>query len=227
MLFDLRSRGRRTTVRAVYLGLAILIGGGLILFGVGTGIGGGGLLNAFNGGGGNQQQVVSNAERKAEKAVKTDPSNPAAWASLVQARWTAATTDGTGFNVSTGTFTDHGKSELKQLTQAWERYLALAKSPNALTAILAARAYGSLNDYGGAARAWEAVTTAVSNNTTAYECLAVTAYAAGQTRKGDLAAAKVLGLLPKSQRTPIKTSFAAAKASKSRAQQIVIQNCER
>ena len=34
MLFDLRSRGRRTTVRGVYLLLAILMGGGLILFGV-------------------------------------------------------------------------------------------------------------------------------------------------------------------------------------------------
>ena len=59
MLFDLRSRGRRTTVRGVYLTLAILMGGGLILFGVGTGVGGGGLLNAFSGGGTSQKQVVS------------------------------------------------------------------------------------------------------------------------------------------------------------------------
>jgi hypothetical protein len=44
MLFDLRSRGRRRTVQAVYLGLAVLMGGGLILFGVGTGSGIGVLL---------------------------------------------------------------------------------------------------------------------------------------------------------------------------------------
>jgi hypothetical protein len=56
MLFDLRSRGRRRTVQAVYLGLAILIGGGLVLFGVGTGSGNGGLLNAFSGGSSNQSQ---------------------------------------------------------------------------------------------------------------------------------------------------------------------------
>ena len=227
MLFDLRSRGRRTTVRVVYLGLAILIGGGLILFGVGTGLGGGGLLNAFNGGSNNQNQVVSGAERQAEKAVKADPSNPAAWAKLVEARSTAATTDGSGFDVNTGTFTAHGKSELKQLTQAWKRYLALVKSPNALDGILAARAYGSLNDYSGAAGAWEAVTGSAANNTTAYECLAVTAYAAGQTRKGDLAAAKALSLLPKAQRTPISTSFKAAKTSPASAKRIVIQNCEK
>ena len=35
MLFDLRGRGRRRTVQAIYLGLAILLGGGLIFFGVG------------------------------------------------------------------------------------------------------------------------------------------------------------------------------------------------
>jgi hypothetical protein len=224
MLFDLRSRGRRTTVRVVYLGLAILIGGGLILFGVGTGIGGGGLLNAFNGGGSNGQQVVSSAERQAEKAVKTDPSSATAWANLVQARWTAATTS--GFDAGTSSFTTHGKSELHELTQAWQRYLALVKSPNPLTGILAARAYGSLSDYAGASSAWEAVAGASANNPTAYECLAVTAYAAGDTRKGDLATAKALSLLPKTQQTTVKPSLQAAKASPSTAKRIAVQNCQ-
>jgi hypothetical protein len=227
MLFDLRSRGRRTTVRVVYLGLAVLIGGGLILFGVGTGIGGGGLLNAFNGGGSNGQSAVSAAERQAEKAVKTDPNSAAAWAQLVQARWTAATTDGSGFDVNTGNFTTHGKSELTRLTQAWQRYLALAKSPNVLTGILAARAYGSLGDYRGASSAWETIAGIGASNTSAYECLAVTAYAAGDTRKGDLATAKALSLLPKAQGKAVNTSLQAAKASPSTAKQIAVQNCQK
>ena len=46
MLFDLRGRHRRRAVKFIYVGLALLIGGGLILFGVGAGSGGGGLLNA-------------------------------------------------------------------------------------------------------------------------------------------------------------------------------------
>ena len=46
MLFDLRGRGRRRTVRVIYIGLALLIGVGLVGFGVGGGFGGGGLLNA-------------------------------------------------------------------------------------------------------------------------------------------------------------------------------------
>ena len=35
MLFDLRGRGRRRTVKIVYLALALLMGGGLVLFGIG------------------------------------------------------------------------------------------------------------------------------------------------------------------------------------------------
>ena len=33
MLFDLRGRGRRRTIQVIYLGLAVLMGGGLVLFG--------------------------------------------------------------------------------------------------------------------------------------------------------------------------------------------------
>src|SRR2546421_5626452 len=92
MLFDLRSRGRRRTVQGVYLVLALLMGGGLIFFGVGAGNGFGGLLNAFTGGGGGggQKQVVSQQEKQALRATQANPSDPQGWASLLQARWTAA-----------------------------------------------------------------------------------------------------------------------------------------
>ena len=46
MLFDLRGRHRRRAVKVIYVGLALLIGVGLIGFGIGGGLGGGGLLNA-------------------------------------------------------------------------------------------------------------------------------------------------------------------------------------
>src|SRR5947209_20104114 len=103
MLFDLRSRGRRTTVRGIYLTLAILMGGGLILFGVGTGVGGGGLLNAFSGsGGGNAKPVVSQAEKDALAATRQRPTDSQAWSQLVQAYDSAAKQD---FNPNTGAFT--------------------------------------------------------------------------------------------------------------------------
>ena len=46
MLFDLRGRGRRRAVKVIYLGLALLLGGGLVLFGIG-GDAHGGLGDAF------------------------------------------------------------------------------------------------------------------------------------------------------------------------------------
>jgi hypothetical protein len=217
MLFDLRGRGRRRTVQAVYLGLAILIGGGLVLFGVGTGTGGGGLLNGIGGGsGGNQGQVVSAQEKTALKAVKADPNSAAAWSQLVQARWSAATAS--DYNQTTGTFTANGIKELSLLTKAWQRYLALTKSPDSSTAILAARAYAKLANYAQEANAWEIISAADPTNRTAYECLAVSAYAAKQTRKGDLALNKALTLTPKANKTLLKSQINAAKTQPTIAQ---------
>src|SRR5437868_1503111 len=218
MLFDLRGRGRRRTVQGVYLGLALLIGGGLVLFGVGTGSGGGGLLNGIGGSGnGNQSQVVSAQEKSALKAVKRNPNSPAAWSQLVQARWTAATSS--DFNQTTGTFTAAGKNELVRLTQAWKHYLTLTKRPDSNTAILAARAYSRLGNYSGQAEAWQAITLNDPTNGTAFQCLAVSAYAGKQNRLGDLAMAKAMSLAPKAQRTTLKTQITAAKTQPTVAQQ--------
>jgi hypothetical protein len=226
MLFDLRSRGRRTTVRGVYLTLAILIGGGLILFGVGTGVGGGGLPNAFNGGGSSQKSVVSSVERNAEKAAKAHPNSAGAWAALLQARWTTATTAGSGFNASTSTFTSLGKKELSELTSDWQRYAALTKSPSPENATLAAKAYGAIGQYGQAASTWETVSMGEPTSTNAYGCLALAAYAAKQTRKGDLATNKVLSMLPKSQQTTAKIQLVQAKKNPTAAQQGLRATCQ-
>jgi hypothetical protein len=220
MLFDIRGRGRRRTVQGVYLGLALLLGGGLVLFGVGAGNGNGGLLNAFNGGGSssNQNQVASQQERSALKAVKLNPSDPSAWSSLLQARWAAAT-QGNNYNSTTATFTSSGKQELTGVTQAWQRYTPLTKTPYPLLATLSARAYAYLRNYAGAANAWELETAASPGQFKGYECLAVSAYAAKQTRKGDLALTKAMSLAPKAQRTLVKTQISQAKTQPTLAQQ--------
>ncbi len=134
MLFDLRSRGRRRTVQAVYLGLALLMGGGLVLFGVGTGNGNGGLLNAFSGGGssGAQVQALSSQEKAALKQTRLSPNDPNAWAALVSARWDNAST-GSNYDSSTNTFTAGGKKELAATVAAWQRYLHLTKSPTPIS----------------------------------------------------------------------------------------------
>jgi hypothetical protein len=214
MLFDLRSRGRRRTVQFVYLGLAILMGGGLVLFGVGAGNGNGGLLNAFtgNGSGNSGSAVVSAQEKTAIKATKANPTSPSAWASLVSARWSNATS-GNNYSSATQTFTASGKKELTNTTVAWQRYLSLTKTPDPNLAILAAQAYGQLANYSGEASAWEIQAAANPSSARGFECLAVSAYAAKQTRKGDLALAKALSLVPKLSRTTLKSSITGAKTN--------------
>jgi hypothetical protein len=219
MLFDLRSRGRRRTVQAVYLGLAVILGGGLILFGVGAGNGFGGILNAFTGNGSSsgQQQAVSSQEKAALRATQLRPNDAAAWSQLVQARWTAAG-QGNNYDSATGTFTASGKAKLLKLTQGWQRYTSLTDKPDPTVAVLAARAYAQLGQYANEAHAWELQTIADPSQPKGYECLAASAYAAGQTRKADLAAAKALSLVPKPQQGPIKQQLQAAKANKQVAQ---------
>src|SRR5690242_16147251 len=101
MLFDLRGRGRRRTVQGIYLGLAILMGGGLVLFGVGTGSGGGGLLNGLSGGpgSGSGSLVVDKQVQAAVRQTKLHPSNPAAWSELVKAQY-AASSQGSNVDAS-------------------------------------------------------------------------------------------------------------------------------
>jgi hypothetical protein len=216
MLFDLRSRGRRTTVRGVYLFLAVLMGGGLILFGVGTGTGGGGLLNAFsNSGSSNNGAVVSAAEKTALKAVKANPNSPAAWASLVTARYEAAGQGG-NFNSSTGTLTAAGRKEMTGATTAWQHYLSLTggKDPSDI-ALTAARAYGVLGDYAGEASTYQVVTATNPTEVKGFECLAASAYAAKEDRVGDLALNKALSMVAKSTRALLKTQIQAAKTQPS------------
>jgi hypothetical protein len=220
MLFDLRSRGRRRTVQAVYLGLAVLMGGGLVLFGVGAGNGFGGILNAFTGSGssGAQKQVVSQEEQTALRDTRLRPTDPAAWGELVQARWTSAG-QGSNFDTNTQTFTSSGRKELTATTQAWQQYLKLTKNPNPDLAVLAARAYAALGDYANEANAWEIETLASPDQPKGFECLAASAYAAKQTRKGDLASAKAISLIPKAQQLTIKQALQQAKANPQIAQQ--------
>jgi hypothetical protein len=221
MLFDLRSRGRRRTVQVVYLGLALLMGGGLVLFGVGAGNGVGGLLNAFTGGGSSsaQSQAISAQEKTALQQTRQDPSNSAAWANLVSARWSNAST-GSNYNPNTNGFTAGGRKELENTTAAWQRYTQLTKNPDPNVAILAARAYGALGQYSSEANAWEIQAAANPSAAKGYECLAAAAYAAKQTREGDLALGKALGLVPKASRATLKSEIQAAQT-----QPTIAQSC--
>lgn len=203
-------------MQAVYLGLALLMGGGLVLFGVGTGNGNGGLLNAFSGGGssGAQVQALSSQEKAALKQTRLSPNDPNAWAALVSARWDNAST-GSNFDSSTNTFTAGGKKELAATVAAWQRYLHLTKSPSSNLAELAARAYGELGNYSGETSAWAIQAAANPNVAHGYECEAASAFAANETREATLALNKALSLVPKLSRNTVKSEIEAAKTTPS------------
>src|SRR3954447_19891244 len=125
MLFDLRAPGRRRTIKVVYVFLALLMGGGLIFFGIG-GATNGGLLDAFKSGGGgtSAQKLAQEKVDKAEKSVQLRRTDPAAWAALTKARYQQA---GLEQDETSGKYTSDGINFLRQADRSYQRYTALEK----------------------------------------------------------------------------------------------------
>jgi hypothetical protein len=207
MLFDLQGK-RRRTVQATYLVLAVLMGGGLVLFGIGSGTDSGGLFDAIsgNGGGSANSQIEKRIERN-EKAVKLNPSNTRALADLVRSHYQLASDD----TDQTGSFGAEGKAELAKASSAWQRYVDAAEKPDPSLAGLMLNAYGEfgLNKASEAAGVAELVADA-RPSAAAYLQLAQYAAKAGQTRKATLAGKKAVDLAPKSQKKLVKQQVEAA-----------------
>jgi hypothetical protein len=207
MLFDLRGRGRRRTVQGIYLMLAILMGGGLVLFGVGSGNGIGGLFDAFKSNGGSPKTVISSQEKAADRRVRLHPNDAAAWANLAEIRFTTAKQN---YDPNAQQFTAAGLKELRAASAAWKRYLALnPKSPDPNIARIMVQVYlpGALGNLDQAAAAQEIVATSDPKVAANWEQLAVIAGAGNQKRKADLATQKALALVDKSQRTQTRQTI--------------------
>src|SRR4051794_22992437 len=131
MLFDLRGRGRRNTVKIIYIALAFLMGGGLVLFGIG-GATSGGLVDAITGGGGSSGSNTSRLDKQegqAQRQIKANPQNQAAWIALIRARYSKALAVGSTDPNST-TFSAKGKAQLRSAADAWRQYQALNPKPS-------------------------------------------------------------------------------------------------
>ena len=215
MLFDLRGRGRRRTIKAVYITLALLMGGGLVLFGIGGGGAmQGGLVDAITGssGGDTGAERFEERERAALSATRTRPQDPAAWAELARVRVQVAGI-GENFDPNTNGYTESGRAKLTAAADAWEKYLALEpKNPDDRVASLMIRAFDptGLNRPADAVAAQEIITEARPGSTP-FARLAIYAYEAGQTRKGDLARSRALELADKDERNILKSQIDAAK----------------
>src|SRR3954452_5510753 len=209
MLFDLKGK-RRRVVQGVYLMLAVLLGVGLVAFGIGSGVNGGPRDLCGGGGGSNKgDEIIQKKIDTAEKQLQANAKNTAALAAVIRGHYQLATAQS---DPNTGQFTKDASDDLREAAAAWEKYLATnPKKPDLGLARVMVQAYGGLAQLNqaeqtAAARYWAGAATAVEviaaakptiNN---YLALVIYATTAGQTGKADLAGKKAVSLAPKKQR---------------------------
>jgi hypothetical protein len=203
MLFDLQGK-RRRVVQGTYLMLALLMGGGLALVGVGSDIQGG-LLDAFGGGGsnnGNGNSVVQKRVDSAEKKVAVRPKDAALRKQLSRDYYQLATAQAD----ANGTFPSDAKDELRKSASNWQAYLALnPPKPDASLARVALQVYnpGALNKPAQAEDAARLIAQS-EDSVNAYLNLVQYAALANDTRTADLAGTKAVDLAPASQRKQVR-----------------------
>jgi hypothetical protein len=210
MLFDLRGSGRKRVVKGIYATLAVLMGSGLVLFGIG-GATSGGLLDVFtgggSGGGGGGSDLQAKQEKQAERRVRLNPSDAGAWGTLTRLHFQRAT-QGDNYNQATGEFKSGGVRELQQAATAWKQYVRLEKTPDPTLAAFVVQAYlrTGFKPPPEGVQAAEIVAGKQPSAQTFFN-FAVLSYSAGQTRKGDLAAAKALEKTPAADRPSVKSQL--------------------
>jgi hypothetical protein len=203
MLFDLRGH-RRRAVQATYLTLAVLMGGGLVLFGIGGSSGG--IIDAITGndsGGSNvNEQLEKRIDRQKER-LAASPTNTAVLAELVKLNYQAATSQQPS---GTTTFPEDAKDDLRAAGSYYDRYVDAVKGdPSPDLARFAYTIYGpdGLNKPDKAKDAVR-VMAANSNDFQTYLLLVQIATAAGDTRTAQLAAQKAVDLAPKAQKKQVE-----------------------
>jgi len=207
VLFDLKGR-RRRVVQATYLMLAVLMGGGLVFFGIGGDVSGG-LFDAFSDRSSSGNQLVEDRIEDNEEKVEANPKNKAALEDLVRDWYQIANDE---VDPNTRVYTEEGKERLAEADVAWQAYLQAVKKPEPSLAALMIQAYdaGGLNQPADAAEAAEIVAVD-QKNAQAYLQLVQYASLAGQDRKADLAGMKAIELAPKDQRSSVKAFVEQAK----------------
>ena len=218
MLFDLRGRGRRSTVRVIYIGLAAIFLLGFVGLGVGGGFGSSGILSSLtNSGEGGGSTSFASEIKNDRKLTQKQPNNPAAWAKLAKDFLHEAGSE--AYVTTTGTETSKGKELLKQASQAWTSYIALnpAKPDLELVKLMANDTYGEtgLNEPAKEVELLQLVVAAEPSSAHYYSALADYAYRAHNTREGDLASEKAVALAPAADRVRVKDELAELKKNPS------------
>jgi hypothetical protein len=214
MLFDLRGRGRRRTVRVIYTGLALLMGVGLVGFGIGGGFGGGGLLSSIGKEGEGGGSTYAKEVAKYRKLTQKKPSDVNAWELLAKNLYHEAGNE--PYTTSAGEVTGKGKALFKQVAAAWESYTALkpAKTDTELAQLMeSVYGEGGLNEPAKEVEVLQVAVAAKPTDAALYAALAEYAYKAKNTSIGDLASEKAVTLAPATDRARVKAELAEVKAN--------------
>lgn len=222
MLFDIRGR-RKRVIQVIYVGLAVLMGGGLIFFGIG-GSTNGGLFDAIGLGGDSvtTDPQFDNQIARAEQTLATNPKDEKALLILARTHFlqgqTATEINDQGQRVPS----DQTISEFQEAIDAWNKYLATKPAkPDDSVASLILQAYGAVttaddppaelkDEVNGAYEAAKVVADARPSLGT-YLNLAATAYLAGKTKEGDAAKKKALAEADDaSSKSSLKSQLAAS-----------------
>jgi len=202
VLFDLQGR-RRRVVQVTYLALAILMGGGLVLFGIGSDAPEGlfGIFRDQNAQTGNSQ-FVERVEQ-AQARVQRNPRDQEALKALVRGNYQLANEEA---NPQTGQYSREGRNRLNQASRAWQRYVALKPKPvDPAVATIALQVYGDsgLNRPQQALQTTEIVAEA-NPNPQIYLEMARYAALAGDERKAERAGDRAVELTPREQRKEVR-----------------------
>jgi hypothetical protein len=220
MLFDLGGR-RKNFIRVIYAFLAILMGGGLVLLGIG-GDASGGLLSAFGiGDDGGTTDADPALERDIDNANETLASNPEDQRALLIL---ARTHYLLGNNALQDEDAETATSEYESADDAWQKYLATKpEKPDDSVARLMSQLYltlasnnsspTALQDQLDSATEAAQIVADASPSLGTYATLATNAYLSGDTKLGDEARKKALAEAPdETTKNQITQQFDAAEA---------------
>jgi hypothetical protein len=205
MLFDLQGR-RRRVVQVVYLTLAVLMGGGLVFFGIGGDVSGG-LFDAFSerdgGGGGGGNELIEKRVDRNEELLKRRPQSAGARKALTRDYYQLAVAQ---IPEGSTNLPDDARENLNRAAANWRAYLKLEpRRPDESLAATALQIFGpqTLNKP-KEAQAAASLIAETRNDSEAYLNLVQYATLAGDKRTADLAGNKAIDLAPKGERKTVQ-----------------------
>ena len=222
MLFDIRGR-RKRFIQVIYVALAVLMGGGLVLFGIGGGTSGGLLDGLGISGGTSSDPRFDDRIERAQETLETSPDDEKALLSLAEAHFLKAQTELEVDEQGRQSVTEEAQADYVAAIEAWETYLATKpEKPDDSVAALVLRAYGftiSLDDLPSELKtevkgAYEAANVVAESQPSfgTYLTLTQAALLAGEEKAAKEAEKKTLAEAPdESSKTAAKSQIASAK----------------